>query len=29
MVLDVAYESKENETKGKDLKILTPKQMLQ
>ena len=29
MVLDPAYKSKENETKGKGLKILTPKQMLQ
>ena len=26
---DVSYESKQNETKGKGLKILTPKQMLQ
>ena len=29
MVLDAAYKSKENETTGKGLKILTPKQMLQ
>ena len=29
MVLDAANKSKENETKGKGLKILTPKQMLQ
>ena len=29
IVLDAAYKSKENETKGKGLKILTPKQMLQ
>ena len=29
MVLDAAYKSKENETKGTGLKILTPKQMLQ
>ena len=29
MVLDPAYKSKENETKGKGLKILTPKQILQ
>ena len=29
MVLDGAYKSKQNETKGKGLKILTPKQMLQ
>ena len=29
MVLDASYKSKENETKGKGLKILTPKQMLQ
>ena len=29
MVLDAVYKSKENETKGKVLKILTPKQMLQ
>ena len=29
MVLDAAYKSKQNETKGKGLKILTPKQMLQ
>ena len=29
MVLHVAYKSKQNETKGKGLKILTPKQMLQ
>ena len=29
MVLDAAYKSKENETKGKGLKIITPKQMLQ
>ena len=28
MVLDPAYKSKENETKGKGLKILTPKQIL-
>ena len=27
MVLDAAYKSKENETKGTGLKILTPKQM--
>ena len=29
MVLDAAYKSKENETKGTGMKILTPKQMLQ
>ena len=29
MVLDAVYKSKENETKGKVLKILTPEQMLQ
>ena len=29
MVLDAAYKSKQNETKGKGLKILSPKQMLQ
>ena len=29
MVLDASYKSKQNETKGKELKILTPKQMLQ
>ena len=29
MVFDTAYKSKENEHKGKGLKILTPKQMLQ
>ena len=29
MILDAAYKSKQNETKGKGLKILTPKQMLQ
>ena len=29
MVLDTNYDSKQNETKGKGLKILTPKQMLQ
>ena len=29
MVLDATYESKKNETKGKGLKIPTPKQMLQ
>ena len=29
MVLDAACKSKENKTKGKGLKILTPKQMLQ
>ena len=29
MVLDATYESKQNETKGKGLKIPTPKQMLQ
>ena len=29
MVLDAAYKSKENKNKGKGLKILTPKQMLQ
>ena len=28
MVLDANYKSKENETKGKGLQILTPKQML-
>ena len=29
MVLDAAYKSKQNKTEGKELKILTPKQMLQ
>ena len=29
MILDAACKSKQNETKGKGLKILTPKQMLQ
>ena len=29
MFLNVAYKSKQNETNGKGLKILTPKQMLQ
>ena len=29
MVFDAAYKSKQNETEGKGLKILTPKQMLQ
>ena len=29
MFLDLAYKSKQNETEGKGLKILTPKQMLQ
>ena len=29
MVLDASQKSKPNETKGKELKILTPKQMLQ
>ena len=29
VVLDAAYKSKENETKGTGLKILTPKQMIQ
>ena len=29
MVLDATYKSKQNETKGKGLKILTPRQMLQ
>ena len=29
MVLDAACKSKENETKGTGIKILTPKQMLQ
>ena len=29
MVLNAAYKSKENETKGTGLKILTPKQILQ
>ena len=29
MILDAAYKWKQNETKGKGLKILTPKQMLQ
>ena len=29
MVLDEAYKSKQNETKAKGLKILTPKQILQ
>ena len=29
MVLDASYKSKQNETRGKGLKILTPKQMLQ
>ena len=28
-VLDAAYKSKQNETKWKELKILTPRQMLQ
>ena len=29
MVLDASYKSKQNETEGKGIKILTPKQMLQ
>ena len=29
IVLDVAYKSKENKTKGTGIKILTPKRMLQ
>ena len=29
MFLDAAYKSKQNETEGKGLKILPPKQMLQ
>ena len=29
MVLDAAYKSRQNKTKGKGLKILTPKQILQ
>ena len=29
MVLDAAYKSNQNETKGKGLKTLTPKKMLQ
>ena len=29
MIFDAACKSKQNETKGKGLKILTPKQMLQ
>ena len=29
MILYAAYKSKQNETKGKGLEILTPKQMLQ
>ena len=29
MLSDTNYDSKQNETKGKGLKILTPKQMLQ
>ena len=29
MILDAAHKSKQNETKGKGLKIVTPKQMLQ
>ena len=29
MVLDASHKSKQNETTGKGLKILTPKQMLQ
>ena len=29
MFLDSAYKSKQNETEGKGLEILTPKQMLQ
>ena len=29
MVSDANYNAKQNETKGKGLKILTPKQMLQ
>ena len=29
MVLDAAYKSKQNETEGKGLKILTPTQILQ
>ena len=29
MILDAAHKSNENKTEGKELKILTPKQMLQ
>ena len=29
MILDASHKSKQNETTGKGLKILTPKQMLQ
>ena len=29
MVLDANYKSKQNETQGKGVKILTPKQMIQ
>ena len=29
MILDAAHKSKQNETKGKGLKTVTPKQMLQ
>ena len=29
MLSDATYNAKQNETKGKGLKILTPKQMLQ
>ena len=29
MLSDANYKAKQNETKGKELKILTPKQMLQ
>ena len=29
MILDTAHKSKQNETKGKGLKTVTPKQMLQ
>ena len=29
MALDATYKSKQNETEGKGLKILTPKQILQ
>ena len=29
MVLDATYKSKQNETQGKGVKILTPKQMIQ
>ena len=29
MLSDANYDAKQNETKGKGLKILTPKQMLQ